>query len=654
MTRNLNSMLILVALTAFSAVSADSPHVTWSLGEHPTQATRGETIQVQLKGSIAEGLHTYSTRVYTEEEAFTSPTSIAVEPESLTKISGKITYSAPKIVKDLATDKEIVEVFYGSVTFTVPLKIEAAAPTGDSTVKLKITSTVCNEQNCFPPVTDVLDLKLNIKDAPAAVSASIPQKTDSKSQGSSSEINKARREGLWSYLQVSMLAGLGALFTPCVFPMVPITVSFFTKRKQTTRARSIRDAAVFSLGIIGTFTVLGFLFALLFGATSISRFATDPYVNLGFAALVMFFALNLFGVFEIQIPSFILNKLNASSAQGEGLVSVLLMGLLFSLTSFTCTGPFIGVTLVQAAAGDWVWPLVGMVGFSTIFAAPFFVLALFPAAMKSLPKSGGWLNSVKVVLGFIEVAFAMKFVSGADLVWRWGFVTREVFLCIWIALALLTTVYLLGRFQLTHDTPVEKVGGVRVLFAASFLSASVWLATGLLGRPLGPLEFYLPPAEYPGSENAVAASHGSGTGTNASESGKLTWIMNWEDALAEARKTNTPLFVDFTGYTCTNCNFNERKVFPQPEIATLLAKFVRARLYTDDQKDTKAKEQSLRYLQMQQDRFKTTALPLYVVITPDDKEIGQYSGIITNPKDFESFLVTTYAKSSENKPVASQ
>lgn len=631
-----------LALSIFGlAQGADGPAVSWSISaDTKLEAGRGQSINLVLKGTIPSKHHTYSTRVYSTDDAYTSPTDITVSPASLAKINGAITYSKPKIVKDIATGKEIVEEFFDSVTFTIPLTIDPAAPLGEQTLTMNVNSTVCDEEHCYPATDHKIEVKLVIKEG--TVAAKVPAGDPPP------EKNSAHAEGLWAYLEVAMLAGFGALFTPCVFPMVPITVSFFTKRKQTTRAQSIRDAGIFSAGIIGTFTVLGFLVALTFGATSINVFASDPFVNLGFAALVMFFALNLFGVYEIQIPSVILNRLNQTSSQGEGLVSVLLMGLLFALTSFTCTGPFVGVTLVAAAGGEWLWPLIGMLGFSTVFASPFFLLALFPAAMKSLPKSGGWLNSVKVVLGFIEVGFALKYLSGTDLVWRWGFLTREVFLCIWIALAILITAYLLGRFQLTHDTPVENVGGVRVLFAAGFLSLGVWLATGLLGHELGPLDSYLPQSPYPGTERETASSDPKG------ETGKLTWINNFDDALAESRRTNTPLFVDFTGYTCANCNANERKIFPDPEVKSLLSKFVRARLYTDDRKDAESKAQSLRYLKMEQDRFKTAALPLYVVISPSDMEVGKYSGLIRDSKDFASFLSNAFAKSADTKPVASQ
>jgi thiol:disulfide interchange protein DsbD len=452
--------------------------------------------------------------------------------------------------------------------------------------------------------------------------------------GSNEEIDAARQKGLGAYLGLAALMGLLALTTPCVFPMIPITVSFFTKRRQTTRARTIRDAGLYSLGIILTFTALGFIFTALLGATGITSFAANPIVNIVIAGVFLVLALNLFGMFEIQLPTTVLNRLN-QKAEGDGVLSVVIMGLVFSLTSFTCTVPFVGNLLVSASKGDWLWPLMGTAVFAAVFSAPFFLLALFPALMKSMPKSGGWLNSVKVVMGFIEVAAAIKFLSSADLVWGWGVFNRELFLAIWIAVAVLITLYLLGHFSLPHDSPVEKVGALRVLFAISFLAIGFWLLTGLFGGRLGELEAQIPPPATERTQLVINAGGGGSPGGGAkAEGGAMTWVLDdYEKGVAEAKATGKPIFIDFTGYTCTNCRWMERNMFSREDIANLMKKYVLVRLYTDGRNEVNKKNQ-----QMQLDRFKTVALPYYAIQSPEETIIATSGGITREAGEFAEFL----------------
>jgi thiol:disulfide interchange protein DsbD len=458
--------------------------------------------------------------------------------------------------------------------------------------------------------------------------------------GSLDDIERAEKEGLMSYLGLAALMGALALLTPCVFPMIPITISFFTKRTQTTRKRSLRDAGLYSVGIILTFTAIGFLFAIILGASGINDFATNPWVNIAIATVFVVLALNLFGMFEIQLPTSLLNRLNRKAqTEGDSIGGVLLMGLVFSLTSFTCTVPFVGGLMVSATAGKWLWPLMGMAVFATVFAAPFFLLALFPAVLKSLPKSGGWLNSVKVVMGFAELAAAIKFFSNADLVWAWGILTREVFLAIWIAIALLTTVYLLGRFRLPHDTPSDSVGPMRVMFAVGSLSIAFWFLTGIFGANLGELDALTPPQFYPGKGNtsplAILVHAGSGPGSaDATAASEDAWIVDdYAKALKAARETGKPIFVDFTGYTCTNCRWMEKHMFTRSDVAELMKRYVLVRLYTDGRDSVHRVNRK-----MQIDRFKTIALPYYAVISPGDSVIDKFPGMTRKSELFVSFL----------------
>jgi len=436
-------------------------------------------------------------------------------------------------------------------------------------------------------------------------------------------------QSLLAFIWLAMGMGALSLLTPCVFPMIPITVSYFTKHAAKNRGEAIRNALVYSLGIILTFTALGLFLALAFGAGGVNQLASNPWVNLLITAIFIGFALSLFGAYLIQVPPSLLEKLHGLTGRTESshIAGTLLMGLTFTLTSFTCTSPFIGTLLVVASQGNWRWPVVGMLAFSTIFAIPFFVFALAPQLLSQLPKSGGWLNSVKVVMGFLEIAAAMKFLSNADLIWRWGIFTRPVVLAIWIALGIMTVLYLLGKFQMSHDSPLTSVSAARTIFATGFLAVTIWLTTGLFGRPLGEIESYLPP---PAEVSATASAQTGAT----PQSAELTWILNdYSAALTQAKQQNKQIFIDFTGYTCTNCRWMEANVFPKPEVKSELDKFVRVRLYTDGDGDVYEKQQ-----QMEKDRFGTVALPFYAILTPQDAPVTTLAGLTRDPQEFLSFL----------------
>jgi thiol:disulfide interchange protein DsbD len=422
---------------------------------------------------------------------------------------------------------------------------------------------------------------------------------------------------LGAYVALAALMGALSLLTPCVFPMVPITVSYFTNRQGRTRKDAVTEALVYGLGIVLTFTAVGFILALAFGASGLSRFAANPWLNIGVTALFVAFAMSLFGVWEIALPSGLVNAAARADAGKGRFVGTLLMGLAFTLTSFTCTAPFLGTLLVVAAQGDWQWPLAGMLAFSSVFAAPFVALALAPHWLKSLPRSGGWLIAVKAVMGMAELAAAMKFLSNVDLVWHWGIFTRNVVLASWIVIALLLVLYLAGLIPLGRAPRLPRPRGGRLLASAATLALAVWLGSGLAGRRLGELEAFLPPIDAVG---AVAR-------------GEQHWLTNYEEALAAAAKTNRPVLVNFTGYTCTNCRWMEANMFTRPEIASELSKFVLVELYTDGTDDM-----NRRYQQLEQDLFGTVALPYYAVLGPDGTPKVAFGGLTRSSDEYLSFL----------------
>ncbi len=453
----------------------------------------------------------------------------------------------------------------------------------------------------------------------------------------SASVTAIADSSLWQFILAAAGFGLLALLTPCVFPMVPITVSFFTKRNAGSKKEAAKDAFFYAGGIVVTFIVLGFLLSLIAGPAGINEFAANPWANLIIAAIFVAFALNLFGLFEIGVPSSVLSKLNMTAQRSKNrMFSVVLMGFVFSLTSFTCTVPFVGTLMVAFSRGAWFVPLIGMLVFASIFAAPFFLLALFPNAMKSLPRSGTWMNNVKVVMGFLEIAAALKFFSNVDLIWAWHFFSRDLVLAAWIAIAIITTVYLLGRFQLSHDTPVEQIGAIRVLMAVTFLAIGIYLYTGLNGHPLGQLDGFLPPTDNGGGMVEAASmvpSPNAGTaGTSISQSAEQ-WIPSYTTALAEAKKTGKNIFIDFTGYTCTNCRAMEATVFSRQDVKQIFHNFVLARLYTDNGTPLNDSNRDL-----EENRFNTIALPFYVIVSPDDKPLATFPGFTRDAESFKSFL----------------
>jgi thiol:disulfide interchange protein DsbD len=419
--------------------------------------------------------------------------------------------------------------------------------------------------------------------------------------------------------------GAVSLLTPCVFPMVPITVSYFTKHAAPTRARAAGSAALYGLGIVLTFTVFGSVLAAVAGAAGLNRFAANPWVNLAITALFILFALNLFGLYELRLPSGALTRLDAMSRRrGASAAGTLLMAVTFTVTSLTCTAAFIGTLLVVAAQGEWQRPIAGLLAYSATFALPFVALAMAPQLVSQLPRSGPWLARVKVVMGFLEIAAAMKFLSNADLVWSWGVFTRGVVLVAWMLTAAALAIYLLGRPS--TELRAGRLGPGRLAASLATIAFAVWLGTGVAGRRLGELEAFLPPFDYAqGRPATVRAS-----------SGELPWITNDLDAaIAQARASQRLVIIDFTGYTCTNCRWMEANMFPKPEIRAALDTFVRARLYTDGQGSVYEQQQ-----RFQQSRFRTVALPLYAIVDADQRTIATFAGLTRDPGEFLRFLRT--------------
>ncbi len=626
-------IIIFAAVLVLPPVSFAQNPVSWSLESDAEGKTlkADEKIKAKLKAEIEGNWHLYAVE---QPEGGPFPTKITIAENLPFKIDGKTTSPAPITKLDPNFNLE-TKFFAGKAEFDLPIKAMSEAEASDLAVDVKYQ--VCNDTVCLPPKTvkvtfagfedakkSVVNSQLSVVSSENQINAnstSVQRTTDNGQRTNPSDLP------LSSFIWLAITLGALSLLTPCVFPMIPITVSYFSNHSLGNRAKAVKLATVYSVGIIATFTILGMLLAIFVGAAGINLFAANPWVNLLITGIFLFFAFNLFGAYEITVPTRVLTKLDnltrSREGEGSGIVGALLMGLTFTLTSFTCTSPFVGTILVSASQGAWQMPLVGMLAFSSVFALPFFVLALVPQWASSLPRAGGWMNSIKVAMGFLEIAAAMKFISNVDLIWNWGIFTRPFVLAIWIAIGVILAIYLLGKFQLPHDSKPERIGAVRVMSAILSLAISFYLITGLFGASLGELESFLPP-ETETSRNFF----------NKSDAEKLKWIENdYEGALAKAKAENKLVFVDFTGYTCTNCRWMEANVFPKKEVKNELANFVLARLYTDGDGDVYQKQQ-----QMEQDMFGTVALPFYAIMDGDGKVVATFPGLTRNVGDFVDFL----------------
>jgi thiol:disulfide interchange protein DsbD len=517
--------------------------------------------------------------------------------------------------------------FENAASFGIPVRVNAT-PARRQTATVDVRWMACSDEICTPvfdtPVTVAFDIAAGAarQDRLSPV-ADIPPQTPQAGAASGKpldefqgELEEAKAKGVFHFLLICFVAGLATLLTPCVFPMIPITVSFFAKRGQEGKS-NVGGAGAYCAGIIGTFTVLGILISVLFGATGINALANNPWVNVGITLLLVFFALNLFGVFELRLPSGFVNKANKVSRSRTGFLGPILMGFTFTLTTFTCAVPIVGTLLAAAATGSLLYPTLGMLAFSVAFATPFFLLALFPQYLSRLPKSGGWLASLKAFLGFVELLAAVKFLSNVDLFLQLGLISRAVFLAIWASLMVVCACWLLGWFRFPHEE--GRVGFTRRAFGIGSLALAIWFFGGVDGRSLGELNGFLPPEPYPGRTNTNAA---------------IPWMHDYAAALERSRSEGKPVFINFTGVNCTNCRWMESNMFPRKDVSdVLLTNFVPLELWTDRPTPEDRANQKI-----QLDTTKVVTLPIYAVVDASGKPIKLFSKSTRDPQVFLAFL----------------
>ena len=617
-TKNILIGIILFSTTLVFGQFEDPVTVTASVNEN---ARAGEVIEVQVILSVEKGWHIYGME---EIENGPIPTSIQIVGKAIAK-QGSIVEPNPIVSYDEGFEMDIPH-HDGRVKFIVPIKLKENIEFGAISITATATYQSCNNTVCYPPIDQSVTFDLMVEQGEARDDRLVlieESKIDSNTNQLTS-LEGAIEKGFWSFILLAASMGFLALLTPCVFPMIPITVSFFTQQGETSGKKPIKNALVYTLGIITTFTLLGFLLAVFLGASGANQLASSPWVNLFIGALFIFFALSLFGMYEIQVPA----KLRNMSMQQEkrsGYIGVLFMALTFTLASFTCTVQFVGLLLVAAAQGQWFWPMIGMIVFSTAFALPFFFLAMFPQYLAKLPKSGGWLNAVKVVMGFLVFAVAFKFLGNVDLVWGWGIFTHNVVLAIWTVSMIFTGIYLLGKIRLPHDSPIESISAGRMILSLFFIVFGLYLGTGLLGSPInGTIESFLPPKVE--SESGIVMT-GKDTNVEAQK-----WFSEMADGIAEAKRTGKPIFVSFSGYTCTNCHWMDANILSQIEVRKLLEQFVLVKLYTDGGENHREKRQ------YEIDQFGTAAQPFYALLDETESEIARFPGLTRNVNEFVEFI----------------
>lgn len=598
--------VLLFALSVVGCAAQKLDPIHWALGPFP-EAKAGTEFKIPVRARLDAHWHLYS---------LTTPP--PPKPTKMQALEGapyevvRVEQPAPTRKRDVNFDSD-TETFEGSVQFTVVAKALKDIAANQADLVVEVRYQACDDKQCLPPRKKQVSYDANFVfvGAPGA------------------PVAPAAGRSLGEFLLLAFGFGLASVLTPCVFPMIPITMSYFLTKQGSSKGRILLDALVFCLGIVVLFTAIGFALTAALGTAGVVSIGSNVYVN-GFISVVFFaLALSLLGAYEITLPSSLLTKLNSAS-EGGGIVGTLLMGLTFSLTSFACVGPFVGTLLAASITGDRLQPALGMMSFSFGLSLPFFFLALFPGVLKGLPRAGNWMIRVKVVMGFLILAAMLKYLSNVDAVMQWELLTRERFLALWVVLFALPGLYLLGKLPMDGIKIGEQLGVGRALTGTLFLAFALSLVPGMFGANLGELEAYVPFAK----ENAGLFGKGNGEA-------KLAWMKNdLEGALLRAKAENKLVFVNFTGVACTNCHWMKANMFPKPEVRAAMEKFVLVELYTDELDDPKSEA----FQKMQERLFQTVGIPYYAVLNADQEVVGSFPGLTKDAKEFVSFLNTALGK----------
>ena len=635
--RYLISLLLAAASLVMCAQQDDiKTPITW---DNSFEMVSDTEAVASFTATIDNGWHLYSTQL---PDGGPSPTVVVWDKISGLEPTGDLTPDHAPIEKVDEMFELTLSWWEQKVTLTQHFKV-----TDPSTVHLEgyVEYSSCNDETCIPPTKEPFTFSGN---ASAATTDNASEQDAANAQlSAASELpatwtpvdtsgaEDSQSGSLWYIFLGGFLGGLLALLTPCVWPMIPLTVSFFLK-KSGSRAKSILNASVYGLSIIIIYLLLGLIITLAFGASALNELSTNAVFNVFFFLMLVVFAISFFGAFDITLPSSWSNHIDSRAGNTAGFLSIFFMAFTLTLVSFSCTGPIIGTLLVEAATmGNMTGPAVGMFGFALALAIPFSLFSLFPSMLKEMPKSGGWLNSVKVVLGFIELALSLKFLSVADLTYHWHILDREVFVSLWIVIFFLLGIYLLGKLRFSHDSETKTIGTFRFFLAMISLAFSVYLLPGLWGAPLKAISAFAPPLTT--------------QDFNLYEGGKFIEFDNYDEALSYADEHSMPVFVDFSGFGCTNCRKMETAVFENSEVEKLIQEnFVMVKLMVDDRKPLaqpmnvveNGKKLTLttvgeRWSYLQRYKFAANSQPYYVVV---NSKGDMLSGPYSYNEDIEKFL----------------
>lgn len=628
--------------------------VKWTFS---TQVVDGQTVRVIASASVDKGWHVYALSL---PENGPIPTRFSIAPSDLYTSTGNVVEKPKSKVQHDKTFGMEVGYFEGSFLLIQELKVKSSK---SFTITGELEFMACNDQQCLAPETIEFSLAVAL---PVVADVKTPTNKEVQAdtanalitdQSASVHVDSVAVDKLipntvslpetesrsyWAIFWLAFAGGLAALLTPCVFPMIPMTVSFFTKHSKT-KASGIRNALSYAASIIIIYVILGTVVTALFGADFLNELSTAAWFNVLFGLLLIVFAISFFGAFELVLPSKWVNAVDKGADKG-GLFGSFFMATTLALVSFSCTGPIVGGLIVQAAREGGMAPVIGMLGFSSAIALPFAFFAAFPGYLNSLPKSGGWLNSVKVVLGFIELAFAMKFLSMADMILKLGWLPREMFLAIWIVIFGALGFYLIGKIRLPHDSVMERVPVPRFMLALITFVFTIYMIPGLWGAPVKLISGFPPPGRYAespfGVGNDVPANSSSPSSTN-DHAGMhygphgILMFHDYDLALAHAKKVNKPLMIDFTGDGCVNCRKMEDNVWFDPVVKQLLiSDFVIVSLVVDDRDllpdslqftssttGKRIKTVGQKWSDFQMSRYHRNSQPQYVILNHLEQEL---------------------------------
>lgn len=667
----LTTTLVLAMLaTALSAQILEP--VKWSFSAKRISANEAELL---LTATIDKGWYLYSQNI---PEGGPVPTSFTFEENSNFQLAGKVIEPKP-IEKFDEIFKMDLKYFDGKPVFRQKIR-----PLTNSAFKVTgyVEFMCCDNTSCLPPSTVDFEILVPAVESMAAntelskfdTAEPVNEETvveEEPATAVASDVGEVvfsepatKKGGLWYIFFAGLLGGLLALLTPCVFPMIPMTVSYFI-RNTSNKAKGRRDAIFYGISIVVIYVTLGLGVSLIFGSDGLNRLSTSPWFNMFFFLLLIVFAAAFFGAFELQLPSSWTTAIDNKAEKTGGLIGVFLMALVLVLVSFSCTGPIIGTLLVEAAvSGNMLSPMIGMTGFSVALAIPFTLLAVFPSMLGSMPKSGGWLNSVKVVLAFLLLAFSLKFLSVADSVGQWDLMSRDVFIAIWVVIFIMLGFYLLGKLRFHHDDDLPYISVPRTLLAVASFSFAVYLIPGLFGAPLTSISSFAPPItkQVFDLNRPAASASGSVQGTAALPDGYHTKVgayglvkfLEYEEGLEYARKTGKPIFLDFTGHGCVNCRKMEAAVWSDAQVLERFRnEYVIISLYVDDRtrlpedqqyvSDFGGRERTIRtvgnkWSDFQARRFGVNSQPYYVLLDHQERPLAPPYSYNTNVSQFIEFL----------------